>query len=262
MLTERHNSLATGMLDVYLRWAFRRYFQSVRVDGVHGFAGLLASSVERPLVLFGNHFSWWDGFFVFMLGRRMGLNMRIIMEEENLRRYPFFRYTGAFGVNLADERSRAQSLLHAVRFLRDEAQGPRALIIYPHGRLVSPLESSWPPFRPGLESLLRLCPQAVAVPVAHEIVPGQHPRTDVFIEVGQALQAKDTPALSQLEQALTLTHTRLKAKALQGPSPEAFYLRRPKEGLPKRVPMPKAEPTWTLRERHSASSAAATWAKP
>ncbi len=253
MLTDRTSALATRTLQGYLWWKFHRHFHSVRVSGEHGQLEVQGHDSNRPLILYGNHCSWWDAFFVFMLGRRFGLDMRVMMEERNLRRYPFFRYTGAFGVDLSNERSRARSLLHAVRFLRQDTQHPRALLIYPHGRLVSPLEKQWPPFQPGLEALLRLCPQARAVPVAHEIVPGRHDRQEVFIEVGRPLSAAARPCVEALEKALHQTRAVLVAKALGEPDERAFYLRAPSQGLQLTPRRGNSVPKWTFQEKASAS---------
>lgn len=261
MLLDRTNRFATGLLAVYARRLLCRHFHSVRVDGVPFFTDELQPSANQPLIFYGNHYSWWDGFFLFLLGKHYGLNMRVMMEEQNLRRYPFFRYTGAFGINLDDERSRGQSLLHAARFLRDDSQGPRALLIYPHGRLVSPLEKEWPPFKPGLEALLRLCPKARALPISHEIVPGKYPRPEVYLEVGEAFSAEQRPSLSELENGLWQTRTALIEKALGEPSKDMFYLREPAKGLHKLTKPGKPSSVWTLPESTSPSSAVATWAK-
>jgi len=228
MLKDRTNRLAIWALNAYVHLLMRRHFNSVQVDGFGGFDLALRNPASYPLVLYGHHRSWWDGFFAFALGRHYGMQQRVMMEEKNLQKYRFFRRVGAFGVNLESVRSRSQSFRHALHFLRGEDQR-RCFLIYPQGRLVSPLEKHWPSFQPGLESLLRLCPAVTAIPLIHEIVPVKHPLPDVWIELGKPLLGRHRPSLGDLEAALQGTYESFQEKALAlSPSHSSFFLRQPK----------------------------------
>lgn len=210
MLPDKTRAGAVLLLDGYLRLQFLRHFQRVEVHGFDGYENSLSEPDGPPLIFYGNHQSWWDGFFMFSLGRRLGLEFRVIMEEKNLRRFSFFRLTGAFGVDLSSIRGRAESLLHAVRLLRGKGKRRRCLTIYPHGTLISPWMDPWPPFQPGLEALLRLCPSARAVPIIHEIVPGPERLPVVWIEIGKPLE----PGFSsnELEAALLAVRRTMRAR--------------------------------------------------
>lgn len=225
MLLEKPNRFHVGLLDIYVRGLMRRRFHTVQVDGFAGFDDWFFEKKNYPVVFYGFHRSWWDGFFVFRLGRRYRLDLRVMMEAANLKKYPYFQHVGAFGVDLQNTAGRAASLRHTVKYLRGEA-ARRAFLIYPHGRLVSPLEKEWPPFQPGLEAILRLCPQARAVPIVHEIIQGKQSRPDAYIELGQPIPGADKPTLTQLESALHQTFDTLSEKVLSDkPSKDFFRLR-------------------------------------
>ncbi|WOO42501.1 lysophospholipid acyltransferase family protein [Rubellicoccus peritrichatus] len=227
MIKEKPNRFCIGLLDWYLTYQFRRRFFSVHVDGFDGFDAFFKDAGSFPILFYGNHQSWWDGFFAFQLARRYGIDQRVIMEEKNLQRFPFFRYVGVFGVDLDLKEGRAQSLMHCVRTLKVD-KPRRALLMYPQGRLVSPLEKAWPPFKPGIETILKLCPAVKAVPIIHEIVSGKHQLPEVFIEIGQPISAANQPDATVLEAALKDTREIMIEKVLAGSVPQnGFYLSKP-----------------------------------
>lgn len=231
MIKEKSNRFCISMLHWYLRYQLSRRFFSVRVDGFDGFDTFFRNAESYPVLFFGNHQTWWDGFFAYELARHYDIDQRVIMEEKNLRKFPFFRYVGVFGVDLQSKAGRAQSLMHCVRTLKTE-KPRRTLLIYPHGRLVSPLESTWPPFQPGIETILKLSPEVQAVPIIHEIVPGNHQLPEVFMEVGQPIPAKSRPDLAQLEHALADTRASMARKALErSHSSGSFFLSGPRKHI-------------------------------
>lgn len=226
MLPARKNRFLQALLFAYIGRALRGQFDSIRLFGD---GGGFADDAAYPLVFYSNHATWWDGFLEVTLVRRWGQDLWLMMEERNLRRFPFFRVAGVFGVDLADPRGGAEALRYAAKRLR-EGHPRRSLYLYPHGRLVAPGEP-WPEFRGGLAALLRLVPQARAVPVAKVLAYGRFRDAEVYLEVGEPRRGRT----AELEAALREVHARLVARVAGGDVAGAAWLLRPKSWSPGRT---------------------------
>lgn len=75
-----------------------------------------------PFVWAANHHSWWDPFVAASVLRRAGRTPGLVMDQDNLARFPFARRLGVFG---------AREPRTGLRHLADG----RVLIIFPEGEL-------------------------------------------------------------------------------------------------------------------------------
>ncbi|MCF7805405.1 MAG: lysophospholipid acyltransferase family protein [Candidatus Marinimicrobia bacterium] len=180
-------------------WAdqlFRRYvFRSLRKH----FAGIsLVGEVpvidpKLPVILAPNHSTWWDGFFVYALNEKLlNRDLYLMMTEEQLSRFPFFRKVGAYSINLKSTRDALNSLRYTTELLaRDEVPGPMACI-FPQGKLEPwhrrPLE-----YKPGLQWIINHCVGAVSLlPLAIYVtfIDQQYP--EVFILFGETCEVSSS----------------------------------------------------------------------
>ncbi len=106
--------------------------QSVVKLGEH----LAALDPGRPVVACVNHSNWWDGFVLYVLSARVlpARDIYLAMEERNLRRYPFFRWMGCFGVDLEGPRAALPGVRYAVRLLAGDAR--RLAWVFVQGKLL------------------------------------------------------------------------------------------------------------------------------
>lgn len=154
----KDNALAHAMLNFYITYRSKQQF--------HGFwfqnhFPTLPSGA--PVLLLPNHFSWWDGFFVQRMWRAWfpERNIRLMMLEEQLRKYPFFRHTGCFSVEPRHPRGIVESLAYARNALTPE----NLLVIYPQGEL-QPYAIPNLICKPGIERLTANAPaDAIFLPV-------------------------------------------------------------------------------------------------
>ena len=104
MLLARKNALFNFALRRLLARTLRRRFHAVRVAGAEHLGALDPS---RPTIGCVNHTNWWDGFVLYVLSHRLmqERDIYLAMEEKHLRRYPFFRWMGCFGVDLENPRA-------------------------------------------------------------------------------------------------------------------------------------------------------------
>jgi 1-acyl-sn-glycerol-3-phosphate acyltransferase len=140
---------------------------------------------DHPLLLAANHVSWWDGFLLREVHRRLrpGAPIQVLMTEAELARLRFFRRFGAVGV----DPERTASVLGAVRRIKRQAEArPDTMVfVFPQGRIYP---SSRRPlgFRRGVELIARQL-DAVVLPVGIHIEPLNHAAATAFIAIGEPM---------------------------------------------------------------------------
>ncbi|MFO7722570.1 MAG: lysophospholipid acyltransferase family protein [Bacteroidales bacterium] len=125
MITAKHHPVINRFFRHYVDMLLKRHFHKIQVTGDIPDEG-------RSIMLIGNHFSWWDGFFAFWLNNHL-LHKRfhVMMLEEQLAKRRFFRGIGAFSVQPAS-RSMIESLDYAAGLLE---KSDHMLVMYPQGRI-------------------------------------------------------------------------------------------------------------------------------
>ncbi len=114
-----------------------------------------------------------------------GLEPYMMMDVRQLRRYPFFRWAGAFSVDQENGRGAMRSL----DYIADELKGGpgRSLWIFPQGS-IRPQERRPLEFHSGLARLIRRVGPCLVYPVAlrFEFFGEQYP--EILVDVGPARQ--------------------------------------------------------------------------
>jgi 1-acyl-sn-glycerol-3-phosphate acyltransferase len=158
---------------------------------VAGLEETRALATETPLLVVANHTAWWDALVALYVSETLlACDGYAMMDAKNLRRVPFFRRVGAFGVDLEDPADGARAIRHAVRLL-DRAG--RALWIFPQGGEHSPFAAL--DLQPGAAQIARVARRAVVVPVGLRYVFGASERPDLWIVLGAPIAAeRNVPA--------------------------------------------------------------------
>lgn len=143
-----------------VRTYFRRQFRAVLAQHAEQL-----SQVNGPLVVYGNHSSWWDPMLVVLLGEVLlpGRRHYAPMDALALERYPILRRLGIFPVDLASARGAAQFLRTAEAILREDG----VLWLTPQGRFADVREFPLA-FKPGLSALAKRMPEIPLIPLAVE----------------------------------------------------------------------------------------------
>ncbi|MCW2276851.1 lysophospholipid acyltransferase family protein [Heliophilum fasciatum] len=124
-------------------------------------AGAGVGAGTAPILYMANHSSWWDGLLIYhALTVRSKGDHYMMMSQQELNKYGFFRKIGAFPMDASTRSGIMASLDYAVRLL----QANRQVWIFPQGEI---LHQDRRPFRfmTGIGHLLRQCPQTRVVPV-------------------------------------------------------------------------------------------------
>ena len=127
MIPARHVALYVHFFDFYSRWMVRRHFREVEFKG-H------VLSRHLPVLMIGNHFSWWDGFIAGLINQEIfRKKMHIMMLEEQLRRRMFLNKAGAYSIKKGS-RDTLVSLKYTADLLGDLKN---LVVLYPQGEFES-----------------------------------------------------------------------------------------------------------------------------
>ncbi|GMV08085.1 MAG: hypothetical protein AMXMBFR53_43600 [Gemmatimonadota bacterium] len=178
-------------------WAFDRVLRPwmsrhVRVH-VTGRPGLLEPGF--PLLLVANHESFWDGFLLREVQRRLRPRGRFhaVMLERELKERPLLRWLGGLGVTPGSVAS-ARGLLRTMeRLRRDDPTG--VIAYFPQGAIhpgaFGPLR-----FRSGVARVAGALAPATVLPVGIRVLPGRSHRQEAYVSVGEALAVPSPGTLS------------------------------------------------------------------
>lgn len=130
MIYPSHNKTLKKLFNAYLHLQFKKFFNHFFVVGDIP----VINDRSKSILVLPNHFSWWDGFFVDFVYRKFFAEYKIFMMilEETLRRYPFFKYFGTFSINLSKPKSILESFEYSWNLLK---QKNTFLVIFPQGQL-------------------------------------------------------------------------------------------------------------------------------
>lgn len=192
----------SGFTLRFFRRIVQRYFRK-------HFRAVLAQEAERlrslkgPLVVYGNHSSWWDPMLIVLLGDLLlgHRNHYAPIDSRALERYPILKKLGIFPVEMASPRGAAQFLRTAEAVLRSNG----VLWLTPQGRFADPREFPLA-FKPGLTALAQRMPEVPLIPLAVEYTFWDERLPECLLHFGEALHVSpDMPsaeATHTLENAL------------------------------------------------------------
>jgi len=134
-------------------------------------------------VYYLNHHSWWDGIIPLLLNEYLlKQKARALMEDKQMRQYPFFRKIGAFSIDRDDPRKAITSLRYAIQSMKRDSA---SLFIYPEGKITpagSPME-----FEGGLAWLQSKVPEADFVPIGIYMHTIRHDKPELHLQIGQSI---------------------------------------------------------------------------
>ncbi len=193
MTEARHSLWADALFRPYLERLTARSFSALHLIGE---PARLPAAV--PALLIGNHSTWWDGFFVYILNKRFfHKTLYVMMLEEQLTRFPFFRRLGAFGIRQGHPRSVAAALSYSASLLKDAGS---LLCMFPQGEL-TPYGKRPLVYRRGMERVVRMHEGPLTLlPLAMQCELLGERRPDAFFLMGRPREvtAQDFPAVEAL----------------------------------------------------------------
>jgi hypothetical protein len=147
MIPARHKRFFVAFFDHYSRWMIRGHFRKVDIIP-------RMEQISGPVLLIGNHFSWWDGFIACYLNREVfHKKLHIMMLEKQLRPRMFLNKAGAYSIRKGS-RDMLRSLQYTAELLHDRHN---LVVMYPQGEFQS-LHAFPLRFERGMGKILALSP--------------------------------------------------------------------------------------------------------
>ncbi|MBO8155858.1 MAG: 1-acyl-sn-glycerol-3-phosphate acyltransferase [Bacillaceae bacterium] len=173
MIEPDKRSSFSRLFSIYNSWLLRRSFHRI---------GWLAKEEfpDSPVLYVMNHSSWWDGLLAFQLNQALiKQDSYVMMHEQGLRKYPFFRKLGAFSVN----RQNPGDVLRSLTFAENLLKGGKSLWLFPQGDEFH-LEKRPLNFLMGAMYLLEKCPDVPVVPISIYYSFGHNRKPEVYLLAG------------------------------------------------------------------------------
>lgn len=189
---------------------FRKHFRSVMVQRLR-----LLREGRGPLIVYGNHSSWWDPLLMVLMARMALPKQRHYapMDAESLARYPIFRRLGVFPVELNTGRGAAIFLRTSMAVLRSGG----VLWLTPQGRFADPRIRPLA-FRAGIGMLATRMPEVPLLPMAVEYTFWNERLPEALVRFGEPVHvdagASAEQATSQLEETLAGEMQALQASSI------------------------------------------------
>jgi len=191
MIQADHKKWARFVFNIYLKRLLKKSFYDFRIiNELPEFNG------SKSIVVTPNHFSWWDGFFIYWVNKKLfNRKLYVLMLEEQLKRYWFFKNLGCYSIDLNDNRKMIASLKYTVDLLLNSNN---FITIYPQGEIQS-YEQRPVELRDGIDFLAKKSKTDFQIiPVAFKIHYANERSPIVYARFGKLLNSKDAAENPQL----------------------------------------------------------------
>lgn len=138
---------------------------------------------EVPVIYIANHSSWWDGLLIFQVVEdHLRGNHYMLVAQEGLENYRFFRKLGAFSINQTRIRDVVASLQYATQLL----EAGSCVWLFPQGQILHQDQRPYL-FGTGIGYLLHQ-KQVPVVPVTLHYLFGEEKKPIASLHFGKPIQ--------------------------------------------------------------------------
>ena len=182
MLKAYKPQILSAYLYQHVTYRVRQSFAGVRIMGL---APVLQAVSQGPVLFIAAHSAFWDALVIAWLSQNiLQADAYAWMDANNLKRLPFFRWLGAFGVY-----RHPADVLAAMRYATQLLHGPKRVVwIFPQG-MERPLSIRPLGFLGGSAVLARRSPTATVIPVVMRYEHGQAPKPWLHVAFGEPVLA-------------------------------------------------------------------------
>lgn len=123
----RKNSIVQQVFSWYINYLMKKDFSSYTYTG-------LEIREEESVLLLSNHFSWWDGFIMVYLNKKVfKKQFHVLVTGESYKKQWYLKYFGAFAPEQSGK-DVVETLAYAGKLLDDPIN---LVLLFPQGRLYS-----------------------------------------------------------------------------------------------------------------------------
>ena len=146
MIKAKHHSVIYPLFKWLGSFLIKRHFCSVQIEGEFNDNG-------HSVLVVANHISWWDGFWVQHLNRKLlHRKFHFMMLEEQLKKHWYFQYTGGYSVK-KNSREMVESIDYTTELLSNDQN---VVLMFPQGKIYSQHNHSVK-FESGIQHIIKNC---------------------------------------------------------------------------------------------------------
>jgi chlorobactene lauroyltransferase len=179
MIKARKNKFFENLFSVYNTRILKKNFFRLLISGDEK---LSPWNKDCPAIVYANHSNWWDGLVAFYLSKVLwNIDAYVMMDIEQLSKYSFFKWIGAFSVNRNSPKEALESVGYSIDLLKDSN---RVLWIFPQG-VMQPNDYRPIMFYSGISKIAQEVGELNLIPVTfkYEFISEQRP--EIFISAGE-----------------------------------------------------------------------------
>ena len=191
MIQANHKKWAEFIFDIYLKRLLKKSFNDFRLIN-----DLPKIDKSTSLIVTPNHFSWWDGFFIYWANKKIfNRKLYVLMLEEQLKRYWFFKKLGCYSIDLNDSRKMIVSLKYTIDLL---CKSNNLVTIYPQGEIQA-YDEKQIVLKEGIDFIAKKSAIDFQIlPIAFKIHYTNERLPIVYARFGKLLNSKDVAANPQI----------------------------------------------------------------
>jgi 1-acyl-sn-glycerol-3-phosphate acyltransferase len=187
ILKAKHHFILYPFFKSYSVFILKKNFNAIYIYGEFNDKNL-------PVLVIANHVSWWDGFWIEFLNRKVfNRNFYFMMLEEQLRKYWFFNYIGGYSVN-----KKSKSVIETIQYTAELLTNNKNLVlIFPQGEIQS-LYSQTFKFEKGLDRIIKSNENKIHIIFAVNMVDYfSKPKPGLYIYYTEYIGAADNTEIIQ-----------------------------------------------------------------
>lgn len=194
-----------------VRRYFRNHFRAVQVQHAERLRDM-----RGPLIVYGNHSSWWDPMLILLLGQLLMPERKHYapIDARALEQYPILRKLGIFPVEMGSPRGAASFIRTSEAILKNGG----VLWLTPQGRFADPREFPLS-FKPGLGALALRVPDVPLLPLSVEYTFWDERLPEALLHFAPPVHAKPNASTAEvtreLEDALAAAMYALQGDAIK-----------------------------------------------
>lgn len=128
MIKAEHSKIARMIFIPYMNLLLKKHFSNFFI--VNEFPKIPA---DAGLIITPNHISWWDGFFAeYAFSKYTDRKIHLMMLEEQLTKYWFFRKVGAYSINPKNSKSVIETSAYTKTTVENSEN---YVVLYPQGEI-------------------------------------------------------------------------------------------------------------------------------
>ncbi|MGM9477930.1 1-acyl-sn-glycerol-3-phosphate acyltransferase [Pedobacter sp. GSP4] len=127
MYQPRKNNFIFSFFSWYIQYIIKKDFTSFKYDEVE-------IKHDTSILVLANHFSWWDGFFLFYINKKLfKKQFHVLVNADNYKKVGFLKYLGAFAAE-----NKGKDVLTTLEYAGKLLDNPENLVlVFPQGKLYS-----------------------------------------------------------------------------------------------------------------------------